>query len=368
MKFHNLISLISVYILVAACNEDSSAPPTSQPLPYDYPGYMVRPFNPDSPFANLKVNPGLAQSFNTSAIPYLEMEGEITVDRILDRTFVSQLWMKERLKSSLELLPPELLQLSRCSKILIVDDYVRGGGFTTINGIVALSKGNLAVTKEERESVTGPGQSYVVDRPHEWGFIWSQDFVGDRERTVQINFLGSILHEWIHACDFKQADENGQRLSDQFPAPHAPMATAFFTDITQRSDFTAEPFKSGYPYEQITAEHMSTTAASFYDYVNAKEHFAMLGATLLMRQYFKQDAYELITTAASASGALGGSTVIWGIKNKGCEQKIQAESRKVLELIDPTLLKTESCSSVLLTPGITLIDAVRATHQSPAEP
>lgn len=79
----------------------------------------------------------------------------------------------------------------------------------------------------------------------------------------------------------------------------------------------------------------------------------MLGSTLLMRQYFKQDAYEAITTPASAIGAVGNSTVIWGIVNKGCQPTVLAEAKKVIELVDSTLLKAEDdCKSLLLTPPI----------------
>lgn len=355
--------------LSSACEKsgETETPVVEAPKPYDYPGFNIRPANPESPYAKY------AEFVAAGKIPdlptYIGENGEVTVEEILDRTYVSHLWIRDRFAEVLRKVPQDLLNLASCAKSFVIQtsqwDANYGGG-----GLVRLSGEYLAVTPDEASQTSS--KTAFDSQAIRWTYRGNYTNYAHENRQDSVFPTNAFVltHELFHACDDKISKQTGNLPSRELSADtEKDLAYQLFYSTGGRTDGNKYSLEGKTP-DEIGADFAKNPLVSFYSFYSPHEDYATLGSTLLTKAYLGLEITEILIGPQKDERNLQ-TEVLWALKNKVCAPQVAARARAAIastgmkfndRLIEAAL---SDCEPENLEAGGTVKDTMEKTYVAP---
>lgn len=356
MKYPKLIlmlTFISLSLNSACGTKASGKSPAPVELPWDYAGYNFRPAVQDT--SHLLVNFDGRYTEQVQAIPFIDSNQEDLVKEILDHTYVSQPWMGKRFAELLKEMPTPILKLAGCSKIIVLDAKLFGADSN--HHLVRFSGDFLAQSEEELKNVKRiPAITQTSEIDFRWGYFhsyemsWREGFSKDQTLWQSRKLQFALTHEFMHACDEKYIDANGDWISASLPKVAAKLPSQYYARAITPW-IKDEAFEQSINWEDFTREHMASLASDSYGYMAQTENLAQLTSHYLSYIYSNWDSYEIYYVPNPEVKSGFEQNFYFGAKNKFCDPRLQQLARdflnRVAELNEANLDKDLVCQPEL---------------------
>lgn len=352
----------------------ASTPELPQIIPTD----EVRPFRPDSRYANVLKTCALIDyrtPCTLSTLPYIGHETENpTVEDILSRTLVTHDWMGVRLEELLTALPDDMLKLFRPVTSVLIGSEVRPSSFSSARGRMKIDAQHLWLslnekltvsTEEDYRSNFGADLQFVSY----WRIMRGEDYAvpyfsltDESERVLEdILILAArpLYHELAHANDDLRPEDINLLSLDLTPAEAVeeyvdngvaqrlyedPSLTALNSDLYElaRVRYADDPptgfarnVQPGYVGSAFSNEGKQT----FYGYYTIYEDVATLFAQAMLKFHFDVETHLGVTNKPQnhPDADCDEYLVAWGSRNRLAAPLVAARAKWVVEqIIEPS--------------------------------
>ncbi len=238
--------------------------------------------------------------------------GEVSIEKILRRSFASHPWAGQRFEQVLRSWPQELLKLASCPRaIYIASTTLRHSHYNSGNESVFLDPAMFAVTADEHATLSGDPDPRLAafhkapfrrislgektDRTHLTAGM------NEEEQQMLLNSSGILIHELSHACDLqgdstRNPGAERKALSDQLVKLNDNRVKKYAElYIHAKEEYASEV--GAYKLTDFTSDLLNDSAVDYYSYSNQYEHFAMLIQTALMYHYFGVHHHSFYTSS-----------------------------------------------------------------------
>ena len=333
-------------------------------------GKSLKPYRSGSPWADILAGCASANGpFQLCSIETLPFLGSGATDpdinRILQRTVVSDNWMGARFEQVLNALPPELLKMFRGVTAIVIGSNIRPAFYTSATGAIYLDPQDLWLTPAERQTIDWE-PDYRSDFGSSLKFISAELYVSGNQSAWLPSYLylegqsrtfeeiiwpiaNLLIHELAHAND---------------AMPPALLSTVALDDTVLEATYGLEPLSPSqqllgtYPlrsrllydlgsvlffgaaldsfFQTLAAttlglEFELDDANALYAYASPYEDTAMLVEEVLTHYYFGLDRVSsFLDVPNTINPDCGEYTVQWGRINRVAKPAIRERARLVL--------------------------------------
>ncbi|MDO9182629.1 MAG: hypothetical protein Q7U04_09485 [Bacteriovorax sp.] len=307
------------------------------------------------------------KSCTVSSLPLIGLsKNQITVDDILDRTFISQDFLGETFKQVLLRLNPEILQMFGAVSAVVISDKVNPSFYYSVTGTIYLS-GRYFWRNAEELKLLNQVKDFRAEMGLPLQFAFNHDYIingksitSRADRNTQtydemaIVTARLLFHELTHANDYfprrfykssnidisktyqKIAHDRFvtlQLASDQEVSKVSSAKLSHIGQILfQGAKASAED--SSILADDIISEFKNDVASDSYAYSNSKEDYAMLAEEALMLHYYNISRYTFIIKYPEAYFTPPQDfsyPIVWGEKSRVLEPNIKPRAYLAVE-------------------------------------
>jgi len=368
-RVKQIAGIASFVLLFTACSGGgggSSAPPPAvtsdpspvinrdtpnngQPFAFDKPGMrgLVQAVVLENPIEqtilHCTVTLRNGQECNLNTLPLLGMEtSSPSIDDVMLRVLVSHQWMGTRFRDLLEVLPPEILLMTRGLTAIIISHDIRPSFYTTQTGAIYLDPDAMWLDEVEKNDIdTAPDYRSLFGLDLQFVMLWR--YVKDNEHAtitpvtgtrtigdIKFRVAALLYHELAHANDYFSISRQGSldttvpihiaaqgviassRLSSQFSLRSD---TMFGLARVSFLGLTASAAQIALLPEDVEAEFSTDYASDYYNYSTRREDLAMAFEEAMMLYSFGIDRDVAITNRPGTDDCID-FLVTWGQRNR----------------------------------------------------
>jgi hypothetical protein len=323
-----LILLFTLYSCGGGSSGDSDSSVTNSPE--TNPDFSdLQPYIPNGPYAAQLKNCvsiiNTADSCTLNQLPPIGLDSTTpTIDDILNHLVVSHMWMGDRMRDLLEMMPADMLLMLRSNTAIVIDADIRPAYFWQLTGAIYIDPAFLWTTNEEKATIdpTEDFRSsfgdelqfkrlwrYIIDNEYAWS---SDPLTGTEERTNADNLVLTtwlFYHELAHANDcmpsvelsglsrsssyyqnYLNISNSGKCIHDRLTAMDPLTSTLWssLAGVLYQGDSPSTEQMS-YSAEFVASEFITDVASDTYSYSSVWEDTAMLFEEILMKKNFNAD-------------------------------------------------------------------------------
>lgn len=380
---------------------EENAPADDQPAP-DPSGVIstddVRPFRPDSPYADVLkdcvlVNT-IAASCTAATLPFIgQVTPQPTVDDVLNRVLITHDWMGQRFAEVLAAAPSDLLSLFASATSIVIGSEVRPSFYTALNGGIQLDPAFLWQSVEEKRTIS-ISQDFRTDFGAALQFDAFRRGIINGERAtrffslrndstrefadLQLNIMSLLYHELGHANDFLPANAIAELDSEKkvidalvenqrfWLSPQLESTLPLNSQVVKTA--AGVRFGDDDADEQIaalTSEDMGLLFADdgsldFYSYNTIREDFAtLLEYSMMRKNYALELNFAFANKIEETDDTVCEDYIVgWGVRNRLANPVVAQRARLVVENVygqnsdNSEFFDTGLGTEVLMTPGV----------------
>ena len=283
------------------------------------------------------------QECNLNTLPLLGMETSSPgIDDIMLRVLVSHEWMGARFRDLLEVLPPEILLMTRGLTAIIISHDIRPSFYTTKTGAIYLDPDGMWLDEAEKNDIdTAPDYRSSFGLDLQFVMLWR--YVKDNEHAtitpatgtrtiddIKFRVAALLYHELAHANDYFPIARQGSldttvpihiaaqgviassRLSSQFSLVSD---TMFRLARVSFLGLTANEAQMALLPEDVETEFSADYASDYYNYSTQREDLAMAFEEAMMLFSYGIDRDVAITNRLGTDDCVD-FLVTWGQRNR----------------------------------------------------
>jgi hypothetical protein len=326
-----------------------NTPNNGRPFAFNKPGMraLVQSVNPVNPLEQTILHCTVTlrdgQECSLNRLPLLGMEtSSPRIDEIMSRVLVSHEWMGIRFRELLEVLPPEVLLLTRGLTAIVISHDIRPSFYTTQTGAIYLDPDGMWLNETEKNDIdTAPDfrSSFGSDLQFVmlWRYVKNNEYVTRAPRSgtrtiddIKFGVAALLYHELAHANDYfsmsrqDSADTTvpiyvaargvgpSSRLSSQFSLGSETMfglaRVSFLGGTANETQMALLP-------DDIETEFAADYASDYYNYSSQREDLAMAFEEAMMLFSFGVDR-DVAITNRPGTNTCSDFLVTWGQRNR----------------------------------------------------
>ncbi|PCJ45626.1 MAG: hypothetical protein COA74_15375 [Gammaproteobacteria bacterium] len=374
------VTLLVIFISLFSCGAGGDSSSTDDGVELNPDFSDLQPYLPNGPYAAQLKNcvsiVNIPDSCSLNQLPPIGLDNSTpTIDDILNHLVVSHMWMGDRMRDLLEMMPADILLLLRSSTAIVIDADIRPAYFWQLTGAIYIDPALLWTTNEEKETID-PTEDFRSNFGDElqfkrlWRYIINNDFAwtsysltGIEERTNADNLVLTtwlFYHELAHANDCLPSSEldnlargdsyyenfltirnSGKCIQDRLTALY-PLNSGIWhslANVLYKGDDATNQQKT-YSAEFVAAEFITDVASDTYSYSSLWEDTAMLFEEILMKKNFNADR-DLVFVDFYDTFTCSEVLVKWGQRGRLGDSDVIERARFIVGELLPEIDFTE---------------------------
>lgn len=306
------------------------------------------------------------ESCSLSILPLIGQEhDDPDIDDVMNRVVVSHKWMGERFRAMLEILPPDILQLSKSVTAFVIASDIRPSRYSSWTGAIYIDPEYLWLTEEEKSDVD-PTPDYRTDFGKDLQYVTPWRYVKDNQyayflsgeerkiEDIKYRFAQVFYHELGHAIDFFPPQEvedlplsqsvrdaaqsiQGERISDLMKENFSLGSdTLKLLALVMFGGWIPSEFQKGLAPADVADELKVDLANDDYNYYTQYEDLAMIFEELMMYCNFGIERDFAVTSKpVNENPHLNDYVVAWGQRNRISASNIREKVEFIVSLMLP---------------------------------